>query len=159
MDPATVQAASDESGAGKPKRFASKTGFGFTSPVATATTKGIRIDVESLFLPEQSDVAGDRYVFAYRIVITNESETTVQLMRRHWFIHESSGEIREVEGEGVVGEQPVLEPGGSHEYTSGAVLETPAGTMRGTYLMNGEEGGEFDVTIPEFQLRMPRTLH
>ena len=127
--------------------------------MATATTNGVRVDVEALFLPEQSDVVRDRYVFAYRIVITNESEDTVQLMRRHWYIHESSGNVREVEGEGVVGEQPVLEPGASHEYTSGAVLETPAGKMHGTYLMHLESGDAFDVYIPEFQLRMPRTLH
>ena len=139
--------------------FASTMDFGLTPPVATAMTKGVRVDVESMFLPDQSDVVHDRYVFAYRIVITNESEDIVQLMRRHWYIEESSGSIREVEGEGVVGEQPVLEPGSSHEYTSGAVLETPAGTMRGSYTMNSEEGDGFDVCIPEFHLRMPRTLH
>jgi ApaG protein len=134
-------------------------GFLFTPQVPAAVTNGVRVEVEALFLPEQSDLVEDRYVFAYRIVITNQSDHTVQLMRRHWLIHDGSGGIREVEGEGVVGEQPVLEPGSSHEYTSGAVLESPSGTMKGTYEMHRQDGSVVEVTIPEFQLRMPRTLH
>lgn len=125
----------------------------------SAISHGVRVEVESLFLPEQSDVAEDRYVFAYHIVITNQSEHTVQLVRRHWLIHDDSGRLREVEGEGVIGEQPVLEPGGQHEYTSGAVLESPSGTMKGSYEMHRDDGNVVKVTIPEFQLRMPRTLH
>jgi ApaG protein len=124
-----------------------------------AITSGVRVEVESLYLPDQSDVVEDRYVFAYRIVITNHSRQTVQLVRRHWLIHDDNGQVREVEGEGVVGQQPVLDPGAKHEYTSGAVLESPSGTMHGTYEMHGEDGSVFQVKIPEFQLRMPRTLH
>ena len=125
----------------------------------SATTEGIRVEVISIFLPEQSDVSVDRYVFAYRITIANESELTVQLLRRHWFITEDDGTVREVEGEGVVGEQPIIEPGESHEYTSGAVLELPAGSMVGSYKMVRENGDVFDADIPEFKLAMPRTLH
>jgi ApaG protein len=127
--------------------------------VPAAVTSGVRVEVEALYLPDQSDVVEDRYVFAYRIVITNQSRQTVQLMRRHWFIHDGNGHVREVEGEGVVGQQPVLDPGAKHEYTSGAVLESPSGTMQGTYEMHREDGSTFKVKIPEFQLRMPRTLH
>lgn len=125
----------------------------------SATTEGIRVEVVSIFLPEQSDISVDRYVFAYRITITNESDVTVQLLRRHWFITEADGVVREVEGEGVVGERPVLEPGESHEYTSGAVLEMPAGSMVGSYKMLREDGSAFDADIPQFELQMPRTLH
>jgi ApaG protein len=129
------------------------------SQSVSATTQGVRVEVMSLFLPEQSDISVDRYVFAYRITISNESELTVQLLRRHWFITEANGLVREVEGEGVVGEQPSLDPGDFHEYTSGAVLELPAGSMRGTYKMQREDGTAFEARIPEFQLSMPRTLH
>jgi len=101
----------------------------------------------------------DRYVFVYRIVIRNESDETVQLLRRHWYIRESDGEQREVEGPGVVGEQPIIEPGDYHAYTSGAVLNTPSGSMRGTYQMTRADGSCFQAEIPEFQLEMPRTLH
>lgn len=129
------------------------------SQTISATTEGVRVEVVAIFLPEQSDISVDRYVFAYRITITNESELTVQLQRRHWFICEASGSVREVEGEGVVGEQPIIEPGESHEYTSGAVLELPSGSMRGTYRMLREDGSNFDALIPEFELSMPRVLH
>jgi len=117
------------------------------------------VEVVAIFLPDQSDISIDRYVFAYRITITNESESTVQLLRRHWFITESNGAVREVEGEGVVGEQPTIEPGESHEYTSGAVLELPSGNMYGTYQMLREDGTAFDARIPKFELSMPRVLH
>jgi ApaG protein len=127
--------------------------------VPATTTSGVRVEVESLYLADQSDVVEDRYVFAYRIVITNQSEHTVQLMRRYWLIRDSNGRVREVEGDGVVGEQPVLAPGAKHEYTSGAVLESPSGTMQGNYEMHRDDGSSFKVRIPEFQLRMPRTLH
>lgn len=127
--------------------------------IVTATTEGVRVDVLATYLPEQSDLKLDRYVFAYQITISNESEDSVQLLRRHWFITEAGGSVREVEGEGVVGEQPVIEPGQSHEYTSGAVLEMPEGSMRGSYLMQRTDGSSFDARIPEFKLDMPRTLH
>ena len=129
------------------------------SQTISATTEGVRIEVIAIFLPEQSDIGIDRYVFAYRITITNESDMTVQLLRRHWLISEASGAVREVEGEGVVGEQPSIEPGDCHEYTSGAVLEMPSGSMHGTYQMKREDGSAFEARIPEFKLEMPRTLH
>lgn len=125
----------------------------------SAVTQGIRVDVYCVYVPEQSDPVVDRYVFAYRITITNESPYTVQLKRRRWYITDDAGGSRQVEGEGVVGEQPVLEPGDVHEYVSGAVIEAPTGRMQGSYEMHREDGTVFYVEIPEFQLRMPRTLH
>ncbi len=122
-------------------------------------TDGIRVEVDSFFLAEQSDPVNDRYVFAYRVLITNESEACIQLMRRHWYITELGGDLREVEGEGVVGEQPVMEPGESHEYTSGAILQGPVGSMYGTYEMHRDDGTVFEAQIPKFPLEMPRTLH
>jgi ApaG protein len=131
----------------------------FTAGVPSAVTDGVRVDAQSMYLAERSDPVVDRYVFAYRITITNESEMAVQLVRRHWYITDAMGVVREVEGEGVVGEQPIMDPGESHEYTSGAELKTPTGNMRGTYEMHREDGSVFAAAIPEFQLRMPRTLH
>ncbi len=125
----------------------------------SSVTRGVRVDVDAFYLAEQSDPVTDRYVFAYRVRITNESDLPVQLMRRHWYIDDPSGEIREVEGEGVVGEQPVMDPGESHEYTSGAVIAVPLGSMRGSYEMHREDGSIFEAEIPLFKLEMPRTLH
>lgn len=115
--------------------------------------------MESYFVPEQSDAVLDRYVFAYRIRISNESDVTVQLTRRHWIISEGDGTVREVEGEGVVGEQPIMAPGETHEYMSGAILAGPTGSMHGTYEMRREDGTGFQARIPKFDLKMPRTLH
>jgi ApaG protein len=131
----------------------------FSPAVSHSLTDGIRVEVESFFVPEQSDPAGDRYVFAYRIRITNESDEVVQLVRRHWVITDGDGSIREVEGEGVVGEQPVLDCGETHEYTSGAVLRGPVGAMEGSYEMHRADGSVFEASIPHFELTMPRTLH
>ena len=122
-------------------------------------TQGIKVEVQSRYVAEQSDPALDRYVFAYHITIRNQSEVTVQLVRRHWYIAESNGTVREVRGDGVVGEQPILEPGDSHEYMSGAVLQGPIGSMHGSYEMHTAEGTSFLADIPKFELRMPRTLH
>jgi ApaG protein len=148
---------------GRPLRLGSglRTGgsFGLLSRVTKETTQGISVEVESYFVPEQSDTVLDRYVFAYRIRIANESNQTVQLTRRHWFIAEGDGSVREVEGEGVVGEQPVMAPGETHEYMSGAILQGPVGTMHGTYEMLREDGTGFKAVIPRFTLQMPRTLH
>jgi len=127
--------------------------------VPKSVTEGVAVEVESYFVPEQSDPVIDRYVFAYRVRIINESATTVQLMRRHWYITEGNGSVREVEGEGVVGEQPIMAPGESHEYTSGAILQGPVGTMHGAYEMHREDGKIFQAAIPRFSLQMPRTLH
>ncbi|WP_035057014.1 Co2+/Mg2+ efflux protein ApaG [Andreprevotia chitinilytica] len=119
----------------------------------------IRVVAESFFLPEQSDEDENRYVFAYQITIVNQGEVTAQLVSRHWIITDMENKVQEVRGLGVIGEQPVLEPGQSFEYMSGATLETPVGTMRGSYRMRTLDGSEFDAEIPEFVLSIPRTLH
>jgi ApaG protein len=109
--------------------------------------------VQPVYLDGQSDVLQRKFVFAYFIRIENGSSQTVQLMRRQWFIRHSSGRIEEVEGEGVVGKQPTIRPGSSHEYNSYCVLETMEGAMEGTYLMKRENGENFRVAIPTFTLR------
>lgn len=119
----------------------------------TATTEGIRITVQPVYLDSQSDVLQRKFVFAYFIRIENNGAQTVQLMRRHWFIRHSSGRIEEVEGEGVVGKQPVVKPGAFHEYNSYCILETMEGSMEGSYLMQREGGEFFRVAIPKFTLR------
>ena len=127
--------------------------------MSSAVTENVLVQVESFYLADQSDPMTDRYVFAYQIQIANDGAQVVQLISRHWFIEEADGATREVEGEGVVGEQPVMEPGESHEYTSGVILAGPSGKMRGTYQMRRDDGSYFDAVIPEFDLIMPRTLH
>jgi len=122
----------------------------------TLTTKGITISVESFYHSGYSKPVENKYVFAYRINIENKSDQTVQLLRRHWFIHDSNGAIREVEGEGVIGKQPVLVAGASHQYVSWSPLMTDVGKMYGTYLMLDKASGkEFKVKIPEFKLIAP----
>ena len=125
------------------------------------TTKlyDINVSVETQFLEDQSDVVRDRYVFAYTITIMNEGKVPAQLISRHWVITDSNQKVQEVSGEGVVGEQPYLRPGVSFRYTSGAVLETPFGTMRGSYQMLAEDGTEFEAEIEECALTAPHTLH
>ena len=118
----------------------------------SAQTQGIEVSVESFFLKEQSDVAKDQYVFAYRVRLKNHSDRTVQLISRHWIITDSNGSVRQVKGEGVVGQQPILAPGEEHQYVSGSQLESPMGTMHGTYQMRDEAGKMFDVEIPVFTL-------
>ncbi|MEJ8802650.1 Co2+/Mg2+ efflux protein ApaG [Pontibacter sp. H249] len=126
----------------------------------TKTTEGVKVTVTTNYLPDYSSPVQQHYVFAYKISIENNSEFTVKLLRRHWYIHDSTGVVREVEGEGVVGQQPVLEPGESHEYVSGCNLKTGMGKMRGTYLMERMvDGKKFDVTIPEFNLIVPYKLN
>lgn len=117
------------------------------------------VKVETTFVPEQSDEARDRYVFSYTITISNIGSVTAQLISRHWIITDATGEVQEVRGLGVVGAQPLLKPGESFQYTSGCVLLTPVGTMRGSYQMVAEDGIPFETPIPEFQLTMPRVLH
>jgi ApaG protein len=119
----------------------------------------IEIIVSSYYLPEQSDPTVNRYVFAYGIRLLNIGSVVAQLISRHWIITDSDGQVQEVRGLGVVGNQPVLKPGESFEYTSGCQLATPVGTMRGTYQMTAEDGMQFDAPIPEFLLSMPRILH
>jgi len=119
----------------------------------------INIDVKTRYLPDESSPDGSRYVFAYTITMTNTGDHTAQLLTRHWVITDANNQIQEVRGEGVVGEQPRLAPGDSFEYTSGTVLETPIGTMEGSYQMVTDDGTEFDAIIPLFSLSKPGTLN
>ncbi len=111
------------------------------------------------YLAEQSDPDAERYVFAYTITIRNIGTVAAQLISRHWLITDSNEEVQEVRGLGVVGHQPLLQPGESFEYTSGASLSTPVGTMRGSYQMVAEDGTQFEADIAEFALAVPRVLH
>ena len=120
-----------------------------------AMTDGMRVRVQSAYLPEQSSPREDRYVFAYTITISNESARTAQLKTRHWIITDGHGEIEEVRGDGVVGEQPRLAPGQSFQYTSGCVLQTPIGTMHGSYRFWRDDGSYFDAEIAPFSLCSP----
>ena len=119
----------------------------------------VEIKTVSRFLPEQSDLSANRYVYAYHITISNRGEQTVQLLTRHWIITDAEENVQEVRGEGVIGQQPVLRPGESFEYTSGCSIATPVGTMKGSYFMQADDGRQFDAPIAEFTLAMPRTLH
>lgn len=119
----------------------------------------IQIQVDTRFLPEQSDPDAARYTFAYTINIANTGTAPAQLISRHWIITDANQKVQEVRGLGVVGEQPLLQPGQSFEYTSGCTLTTPVGTMSGSYRMTAEDGTQFDAPIGEFILSMPRTLH
>ncbi len=119
------------------------------------TTHDITISVNPIYLDDQSSPGDNHYVWAYRVRIENNSDNTVQLKRRHWKITDAYGRIQEVQGAGVVGEQPVLHPGDSYEYTSGTPLPTPSGIMVGRYQMETEGGDRFDVDIPAFSLDSP----
>jgi ApaG protein len=119
----------------------------------------VAVTAHSTYLPDQSDEEEDRYVFAYTIRITNNGSVPAQLVSRHWIITDAENRVQEVKGQGVVGKQPVLRPGESFEYTSGASIPTSVGTMRGSYQMVAEDGLAFDVPIPSFTLSIPRTLH
>ena len=119
------------------------------------TTKAITVSVEPMYLDEQSEPDDAHFVWAYHVRIENNGKETVQLMARHWRITDSMGNVQEVQGDGVVGEQPVLSPGGSFEYTSGTPLSTPSGIMVGTYQMETGAGKRFDVNIPAFSLDSP----
>ena len=119
----------------------------------------IQVGAQVEYIPEQSSEEQDRYVFAYTITITNTGSIPAQLISRHWIITDASNSVQEVRGLGVVGEQPLLKPGESFEYTSGSAINTPVGTMKGSYQMVAEDGTKFDATIAEFTLSMPRVLH
>ncbi|HEU4857049.1 MAG TPA: Co2+/Mg2+ efflux protein ApaG [Rhodanobacteraceae bacterium] len=119
----------------------------------------IEVDVDARFVGEQSKPEANRYVFAYEITLRNLGMLPARLQTRHWIITDANGKVEEVRGDGVVGEQPRLQPGESYSYSSGAVLETQVGTMRGTYLFHADDGSDFEVPIPEFVLSVPRTLH
>ncbi|UCG97220.1 MAG: Co2+/Mg2+ efflux protein ApaG [Burkholderiales bacterium] len=117
------------------------------------------VQVQPQYLEEQSDPGQGRYLFAYTVTIRNTGEVPAQLVSRHWIITDSDGQIEEVRGPGVVGEQPVLKPGQSFQYTSGCPLSTPVGSMHGSYQCIAEDGTAFETPIPEFVLSVPRTLH
>jgi ApaG protein len=128
--------------------------------MVTEITDGVKVSVITEYQPEYSSPIQSHYVFTYKIRIENSSDFTVQLLRRHWYIHDANGTLREVEGEGVVGQQPVLEPGESHEYVSGCNLKTGIGKMRGTYLMKRVvDGRKFDAKVPEFTMIVPFRLN
>ncbi len=119
----------------------------------------ITVSARTAFIPDQSDARSGRYVFAYTITITNTGTIPAQLVSRHWIITDANNKVQEVRGQGVIGEQPLLRPNESFEYTSGTAIATPVGTMRGSYQMVAEDGVRFDAPIPEFTLSMPRVLH
>ncbi len=119
----------------------------------------IKVDVETVYLEEQSEPAEQRFVFAYTITLRNSGKVPARLLTRHWVITDANGRIQEVRGEGVVGEQPHLKPGQGFRYSSGAVLETPVGSMHGSYQMLADDGAHFDAPIPAFRLAKPGMLH
>ncbi len=129
-----------------------------TNP-SVALTEGVRVTVTSRYLPEQSAPRARRYVWAYTVRIENEGTAPAKLVTRHWIITDARGEVDEVKGPGVVGEQPHLGPGESFQYTSGCVLQTPRGTMHGSYQMVRDDGRGFDADIAAFTLRMPSDLN
>jgi ApaG protein len=121
----------------------------------SAITRGIAVSVEPTYLEENSSPATSRYLWAYRVTIENQGRETVQLLSRHWMITNARGEFTEVKGPGVIGKQPLLKPGESYSYTSGAPLDTPSGMMGGSYQMESDRGERFDIEIPTFSLDSP----
>jgi ApaG protein len=126
---------------------------------SVALTEGIRVVVRAKYIPEQSLPMGNRYVFSYTVWIANEGQEPAQLRTRRWLITDGFGKVEEVRGPGVVGHQPYLEPGQQFEYTSGCVLETPRGEMRGTYQMQRPNGRSFEAEIAPFSLAIPHSLN
>jgi ApaG protein len=127
--------------------------------MSVAVTDGIKVSVSSQYVPHQSVPQSKRYVFAYTVRIQNEGEAVAQLKSRHWVITDGNGKVEEVRGPGVVGQQPLLRPGEHFEYTSGCVLETPRGTMEGSYQMRCPDGRTFDAKIAPFDLLLPFSLN
>ena len=119
----------------------------------------VNVVAKAAYVEDQSDPSKNQYVFAYTITVTNTGNVPAQLVSRHWVITDANGKVLEVKGLGVVGQQPLLKPGESFEYTSGTHLETAVGTMRGTYQMVADDGKHFDAPIPLFTLSVPRVLH
>ena len=130
-----------------------------STTTSQADTRGVRVSVQSRYLDEQSRPHAQRFVFAYRVRIENRGDEIVQLKTRHWIITDGFGHVEEVRGPGVVGDQPVLQPGQSYEYTSGAILKTQRGSMRGSYQMHLPDGHVFDAEIGEFVLERPFSLN
>jgi ApaG protein len=127
--------------------------------MAETSKYDITVVPKATYVEDQSDPSKDQYVFAYTITISNTGSIPAQLISRHWIITDANGKVLEVKGLGVVGQQPLLKPGESFEYTSGTHLETAVGTMHGTYQMIAEDGQQFDAPIPSFTLTVPRVLH
>jgi len=127
--------------------------------MAEQITYAIEVAARTQYLAEQSDEAAGRYVFSYTITLRNTGSVAAQLISRHWIITDAQGLVQEVRGLGVVGAQPRLEPGQSFEYTSGAAIATPVGTMKGSYQMVAVDGTRFEAPIPQFTLSVPRVLH
>ena len=127
--------------------------------MASTNRYEITVVPKATYVEDQSDPSKDQYVFSYTITISNTGNVPAQLVSRHWIITDANGKVQEVRGDGVVGEQPWLRPGDDFNYTSGAVLETAVGTMRGSYQMLADDGRHFDAAIPEFVLSIPRTVH
>jgi ApaG protein len=127
--------------------------------MAEAKKYQIEVNIEARYIPEQSDPAINRYIFAYTVIVHNTGNVAAQLISRHWVITDAEGQVQEVRGLGVVGYQPLLGPGEHFEYTSGCQLATAVGTMRGSYQMMAEDGVQFDAPVSEFVLSMPRVLH
>jgi ApaG protein len=125
--------------------------------VSVAVTQGVVVEVASAYVPERSSPEHAEYFFAYTVRISNTGGATIQLLNRHWIITDGDGQVEEVRGPGVVGEQPVLRPGESFQYTSACPLGTPYGTMRGSYEMLRDDGTRFDATIAPFELTIPAT--
>ena len=125
----------------------------------TAQPPEIAVDVATRYLEADSSPEEERFIFAYTVTILNQGETPAQLLTRHWVITHGNGKKQEVRGDGVVGKQPVIKPGEGYQYTSSTILETPMGTMGGSYQMIDENGEQFNAAIPEFLLSTPRTLH
>ena len=120
---------------------------------------GMKIEPVVSYVADQSDPSRQQFVFAYTIRITNTGTVTAQVVSRHWIITDADNQVQEVRGMGVVGEQPVLKPGDTFEYSSGSSIPTAVGTMRGTYQLVAEDGTRFEAPIPEFALSVPRVLH
>jgi ApaG protein len=133
--------------------------LGDNRSVSDTTTNGIRVQVKATFVPDHSSPRENHYHFAYHITISNVGAETAQLISRHWVITDADGDVQEVQGPGVVGEQPILEPGGSFEYTSFCPLKTNVGTMQGTYQMVRANGDAFDARIAPFTLAVPNALN
>jgi len=129
------------------------------TPTSEAVTNNVRVEVESQYSAERSQPFQNRWFFHYTVRITNEGDESVQLLSRHWIATDANGQTQEVKGPGVVGEQPVLGPGESFQYTSGWPLKTSAGVLRGTYQMVSEGGAHFDAEIAPFALKEPYTVH
>jgi ApaG protein len=127
--------------------------------MSSALTQGILVTVQSEYIPERSSVSSRQFAFAYTVRIANQGSEPAQLKSRHWIITDADGNVQEVRGEGVVGEQPLLRPGQHFDYTSWCVIATPSGSMRGTYQMIRPDGDAFDAEIAPFRLGLPQTLN